>query len=62
MEHTQFINVDIQEYKAVVQAYLQDRTGRKIMIVFDDPMRFNLHFKMLCHCYDVATAYYKKND
>ena len=62
MEHTQFINVDIQEYKSVVQAYLQERTGKNIMIVFDNPMRFNLHFKMLCYCYDIATAYYKKND
>ena len=60
MEHTQYI--DIQEYKAVVQAYILDRTGKKVTIVFDDPMRFNLHFKMICHAYDVATAYYKKND
>jgi hypothetical protein len=60
VEHTQ--SIDIQEYKAVVQAYILERTGKKVTIVFDDLMRFNLDFKMLCHAYDIATAYYKNKN
>ena len=55
MEHTQYINLD--EYVAVVEGYIYYRTGKRIKIVFDDPMRFRLHFKALVAYYDYATAY-----
>lgn len=58
MENTQYINLD--EYVAVVEGYIYYRTGKRIKIVFDDPMRFRLHFRALVAYYDYATAYYKK--
>ena len=58
MENTQYIN--LEEYKAVVEAYILHRTGQRVKIVFDDPMRMRLHFKALVAYYDYAIAYYKK--
>lgn len=46
----QFIN--LEEYKAVVEHYIYEKTNRKVKIVFDDPYRLHLHFKLLCAAYD----------
>ena len=51
--------IDIEEYKAIVEAYIYDRKKVRIKIVFDDITRFNLHFKALVACHDEAVAYYK---
>lgn len=60
MGATQFI--DLEEYKAIVEAYIYDRKKVRIKIVFDDLTRFNLHFKALVACHDEAVAYYKKQE
>ena len=46
----QFIN--LEEYKAIVEHYIYEQKGVRIRIVFDDPYRLHLHFKLLCAAYD----------
>ena len=50
---------DLPHMKRVVEQYIFDRKGVRMFIIFDDPMRINLHFKMLAAAYDVAFAYNK---
>jgi len=38
---------DLNEMIAVVQAYILDKKGRKVQIVFNDVRRFSDHFEML---------------
>lgn len=45
-----------------VEQYIQDRTGKRIKIVFNDPMKIRMHTKMVTQAYDVALAYYNKQN
>lgn len=38
---------DLNEMIAVVQAYILDKKGRRVHIVFNDVRRFSEHFEML---------------
>ena len=51
--------VDIVQYKNMVEWYINRKTGRVVKIVFDNPMMMHRHFKLLCEAYDIANAYYK---
>jgi len=44
---------DLPMLKAVVEDYIYKRTGKRIKIIFDEPMKMRLHFKMLCAAYDM---------
>jgi len=44
---------DLPMLKAVVEDYIYVMTGKKIKIIFDDPMQMRKHFQMLCAAYDV---------
>ena len=44
---------DLPMLKAVVEDYIYVKTGKKVKIIFDDPMKMRLHFKMLCAAYDM---------
>jgi hypothetical protein len=52
---------DLPHMKRVVEQYIFDRKGIRMFIVFDDPMRMHLHFKMLAAAYDVAFAHNNKS-
>lgn len=53
----EYINID--EYVAIVEAYILHRTGKRVKIVFDNAMMFRRHFKMLVEAHDKALDYYK---
>ena len=42
-----------------VEQYIQDRTGKRIKIVFNDPMKIRMHVKMLFEAYLIAEVYNK---
>jgi len=44
---------DLPMLKAVVEDYIYVMTGKRIKIIFDEPMKMRLHFQMLCAAYDV---------
>lgn len=44
---------DLPMLKAVVEDYIYVMTGKKIKIIFDDPMQMRKHFQMLCAAYDM---------
>lgn len=48
----------IREAIAVVEAFIYEKTNKKIRIVFDNPQRMMLHIKMLFEAYSKAKAYY----
>lgn len=48
----------IQEAVAVVEAFIYEKTNKKVRIVFNDPQRTMLHIRMLFDAYSVAKAYY----
>jgi hypothetical protein len=48
----------IREAVAVVEAFIYEKTNKKVRIVFDNPQRLMLHIKMLFEAYSVARAYY----
>jgi len=54
--------IDIDHYCRYVQAYITERTGFHVRIVFDDPMMMRRHFVMLVAAYDVAFAYYNRKN
>ena len=45
-----------------VEQYIQDRTGKRVKIVFNDPMKIRIHTVMLTQAYDIALAYYNKQN
>lgn len=45
-----------------VEQFIQDKTGKRIKIVFNDPMKIRMHTKMLTHAFDVAVTYYNNKD
>ena len=53
---------DLPEMKHTVEQFIYEKTGRKIKIIFDDPMRIHLHLKMLSDAFSIALAYYNNKD
>ena len=53
---------DLPEMKRTVEQYIQDKTGKRIQIIFDNPMRMHIHFQMLAEAYNIAYAYYNKQN
>ena len=53
---------DLPEMKRTVEQFIQDKTGKRIRIIFDDPMRIHLHLQMLAEAYSIALAYYNKQN
>ena len=53
MEHTP----SVEEMVAVVQAYIYERTGKNVRIVFDNPMSMRKHIIMLNEAYSYVLAY-----
>lgn len=41
-----------------VEQFIQDKTGRKVKIIFNDPMNMRKHIIMLNEAYNIALAYY----
>ena len=46
----------------VVQAYIHHKTGKKVEIVFNNPMRVQQHLAMLDHAYLTAMNEFKNNN
>jgi hypothetical protein len=41
-----------------VEQFIQDKTGKKVKIIFNDPMNMRKHIIMLNEAYNIALAYY----
>ena len=41
-----------------VEQYIQDKTGKRIKIIFDDPMNMRKHVVMLNEAYSISLTYY----
>ena len=46
----------------VVQAYIHHKTGKRVEIVFNNPMRMQQHMAMLDHAYLIAMGGFKNNN
>jgi hypothetical protein len=53
---------DLPEMVRTVEQYIQDKTGRRIKIIFDNPMKIHMHLQMLAEAYSIALAYYNKQN
>lgn len=56
MEHTP----SVEEMISVVQAYIFERKGRKVRIIFDNPMSIHKHIVMLNEAYSYVITYNNK--
>jgi hypothetical protein len=45
-----------------VEQYIQDKTGKRIKIIFDDPMNMRKHVIMLSEAYSISLTYYNNKD
>lgn len=45
-----------------VEQYIKDTKGKRIKIVFDQPMNIHRHVKLLNMAYDIALVYYNKRN
>jgi hypothetical protein len=45
-----------------VEQYIQDKTGKRIKIIFDDPMNMRKHVVMLNEAYSISLTYYNNQD
>jgi hypothetical protein len=52
---------DLPMMKRVVEDYIYQRTGKRIVIVFDDVMMIRRHFQMLNAAYDIILVQQNKN-
>ena len=52
---------DLPMMKRVVEDYIYQRTGKRIVIVFDDVMMIRRHFQMLTAAYDIILVQQNKN-
>ncbi len=43
-----------------VEQYIQDKTGKRIKIIFNDPMNMRKHVVMLNEAYSISLTYYNK--
>ena len=41
----------------IVEAYIKEKTGKIVRIVFNDRMQFHRHLAMLEHAYSIANKY-----
>jgi hypothetical protein len=41
-----------------VEQYIQDKTGKRIKIIFNDPMNIRKHVVMLNEAYSISLTYY----
>ena len=41
-----------------VEQYIQDKTGKRVKIIFDDPMNIRKHVIMLNEAYSISLTYY----
>ena len=41
-----------------VEQYIQDKTGKRVKIIFDDPMNMRKHVIMLNEAYSISLTYY----
>ena len=53
---------DLPEMVRTVEQFIQDKTGRRIKIIFDNPMKIHMHLQMLNEAYSIALAYYNKQN
>lgn len=52
---------DLPMMKRVVEDYIYQRTGKRIVIVFDDVMQIRRHFQMLTAAFDIVQVQQNKN-
>jgi len=52
---------DLPMMKRVVEDYIYQRTGKRIIIVFDDVMQIRRHFQMLTAAFDIILVQQNKN-
>jgi hypothetical protein len=45
-----------------VEQYIQDKTGKRIKIIFNDPMNIRKHVVMLNEAYSISLVYYNNKD
>ena len=45
-----------------VEQYIQDKTGKRVKIIFDDPMNMRKHVIMLSEAYSISLTYYNNKD
>jgi hypothetical protein len=43
---------ELPKVKETIEAYILERTGKRVNIVLDNPMRIRLHWKMMVAAYD----------
>lgn len=43
-----------------VEQYIQDKTGKRVKIILNDPMNMRKHVIMLNEAYSISLAYYNK--
>ena len=43
-----------------VEQFIEDKTGKRIKIIFDDPMNIRKHVVMLNEAYSISLTYYNK--
>jgi hypothetical protein len=51
----------VLEQAAVVEHYIYERTGKRVKIVFDNPMSIRKHLMLLNDAYNIAVNYKKTN-
>ena len=45
-----------------VEQYIQDKTGKRVKIIFNDPMNMRKHVVMLNEAYSICLTYYNKQN
>jgi hypothetical protein len=45
-----------------VEQYIQDKTGKRVKIIFDNPMNMRKHVVMLNEAYSISLTYYNKQN
>ena len=43
-----------------VEQFIQDKTGKRVKIIFNDPMNMRKHVVMLNEAYSISLTYYNK--
>ena len=45
-----------------VEQFIYEKTGKRVKIIFNEPMNLHRHIKLLTMAFDVAQAYYNKQN
>jgi hypothetical protein len=45
-----------------VEQFIQDKTGKRVKIIFNDPMNMRKHVVMLNEAYSISLTYYNKQN